>query len=235
MSTEPKVPEGQSEGGESEFTIFETANDRLKRSFGSWFWGSMVAATVVHFGLMAYWPTLEAADMAFTMEEMEAIDLPPEIEIPPPPEQIARPANPVVTDAQIDEDVTIAPTTFEENPIDDLPPPPTEGTVDISDQPTFTPYEVAPEVRNRAHVQRVLQREYPSVLRDAGVGGTVLMHFFINEQGIVDNVLVAESSGYERLDEAALRVAQEFEFTPAMNRDQQVPVWIQIPITFQTG
>jgi periplasmic protein TonB len=217
------------------YTIFDTANDRLKRSFGSWFWGSMIAATdgaFRHHGLLAERST--AADVAFTMEEMEAIDLPPEIEIPPPPEQIARPANPVVTDAQIDDDITIAPTTFEDNPIDDLPPPPTEGTVDISDQPTFTPYEVAPEVRNRAHVQQVLQREYPSTLRDAGVGGTVIMHFFINDQGIVDNVLVAESSGYERLDEAALRVAQEFEFTPAMNRDQQVPVWIQIPITFQT-
>jgi periplasmic protein TonB len=89
-------------------------------------------------------------------------------------------------------------------------------------------------VRNRQAVGRALEREYPSLLRDAGIGGTVLMHFFINETGELENVLVAESSGHQALDDAALRVAQVFEFTPAMNRDQQVPVWIQIPVTFQT-
>ncbi|TVR51515.1 MAG: energy transducer TonB [Gemmatimonadales bacterium] len=214
--------------------VFETANDRFKRSFGSWFWGSMVAATLVHFMVLAFWPNLTASDFSFVMDDIVAIDLPPEIEIPPPPEQIQRPANPVVTDAQIDEDITIAPTTFEDNLPDDLPPPREEGAVDISDQPTFTPFTVAPEVRNRQAVGRALEREYPSLLRDAGIGGTVLMHFFINETGELENVLVAESSGHQALDDAALRVAQVFEFTPAMNRDQQVPVWIQIPVTFQT-
>ena len=36
----------------------ETANERLKRTFGSWFWASMIAATVVHFGAFAFWPSL---------------------------------------------------------------------------------------------------------------------------------------------------------------------------------
>jgi len=216
--------------------IFETANDRFKRSFGSWFWGSMVAATVVHFAIMAYWPDLEASDVTFAMTEIEAIELPPEIEIPPPPEAIARPANPVVTSAAIDTNVTIAPTTFEQNPIEDLPPPPTDAVViDIAAQPTFTPYEVAPSISNRNQVQSALVREYPAVLRDSGVGGTVLMHFFIDDTGSLENVLVAESSGFEQLDQAALRVADVFEFSPALNRDEVVAVWIQVPITFTTN
>jgi protein TonB len=168
------------------------------------------------------------------MAEIEAIDIPPEIEIPPPPEQIARPANPVVTGAQIDDDITIAPTTFESNPIEELPPPPVTGVVDISQQPSFTPYETAPEVRNRPEVQAALQREYPALLRDAGIGGTVVMWFFINDQGVVENTEVNQSSGHAQLDQAAVRVAEIFEFTPALNRDQRVPVWIAIPITFQT-
>jgi periplasmic protein TonB len=172
--------------------------------------------------------------VSFTMDDMEAIDLPPEIEIPPPPEQIQRPANPVCHEATIDDDVTISPTTFEDNMPDDLPPPPTESSAGIGEEPTFTPFTVAPEVRNRAEIGRVLQREYPSTLRDAGIGGTVVMHFFINEEGEVENVLVAESSGHSALDQAAERVAMAFEFSPALNRDQRVPVWIQIPITFQT-
>jgi len=34
-------------GGAPPMNAFDTANDRLKRSFGSWLWGSMMAAVVV--------------------------------------------------------------------------------------------------------------------------------------------------------------------------------------------
>lgn len=231
MSNQPSQP-GQSE--RTDMSLFETANDRFKRSFGSWFWGSMLTAVVVHFAVMAFWPNLQASDVSFTMEDMEAVDLPPEIEIPPPPEQIQRPANPVVSEAQIDDDITISPTTFEDNQPDDLPPPPAQAEGGIGDEPTFTPYTVEPEVRNRAEVQRALEREYPSTLRDAGIGGTVIMYFFIDENGNVQNTEVAQSSGHTALDEAAHRVAMTFEFTPALNRDQRVPVWIQIPIIFES-
>ncbi|MEX1258563.1 MAG: energy transducer TonB [Gemmatimonadota bacterium] len=215
--------------------LYETANDRFKKSFSSWFWSSMVVATFVHFAFLAFFPDLQASNLSFTMEELTAIELPPEIEIPPPPEQISRPASPVVTDAQIDDDITIAPTTFEDNPISDLPPPPTQGTVDISSQPVFTPFEVAPELRNAAEVQRILEREYPAMLRDAGVGGTVVVHFFINEEGIVQNSLIHESSGQSQLDDAAMRAALQFRFTPALNRETPVPVWVSIPVTFQSN
>lgn len=231
MSSETRSPGGPA-GLESE--IYDTANDRFKRSFGAWFWGSMLAATLVHFAVMAFWPDLEASDLAFVMDEIEAIELPPEIEIPPPPEQIQRPAEPVITDAQIDEDITIAPTTFEDNPMEDLPPPPTQGGVDISEQPTFTPYEVEPELRNPREVQQALVREYPSILRDAGIGGVVEVWFFIDENGEVQNAQVNQSSGHESLDAAAERVAYAFRFSPALNRDQPVPVWVSIPIRFQT-
>ena len=211
----------------------ETANDLFKRSFDSWFWGSMIVATFVHAALFQFWPTLTAEDVSFTAEELEAIELPPEIEIPPPPEAISRPATPVIATATVDEDITIAPTTFEDNPVEDLPPPPTETTVDIAAAPTFTPMTVRPEIRNRSAVIQAMERGYPPILRDAGIGGQVLVWFFINEQGRVVDNRIANSSGNAQLDEAALRGASVYEFTPALNRDQVVPVWVQIPITFQ--
>jgi len=69
--------------------------------------------------------------------------------------------------------------------------------------------------------------------REAGIGGTVVIHVFIDTEGQVQNVLVHESSGHPALDAAAGRVALQFEFSPALNRDQQVPVWISLPITFE--
>ena len=214
-------------------TAFETENDRFKRSFSSWFWSSMIAATVVHFMLFQFWPTLTAEDVSFTVEELETIELPPEIEIPPPPERISRPATPVMAAADIDEDITIAPTTFEENPVQDLPPPPTEVVVDVAAAPVFTPMTVRPEIRNRGEVVRAMSRAYPPILRDAGIGGQVVVWFFISEDGVVLDKRVSQTSGHPQLDDAALEVAGVYQFTPALNRDQKVKVWIQIPITFQ--
>ncbi|GMV05362.1 MAG: hypothetical protein AMXMBFR53_16410 [Gemmatimonadota bacterium] len=210
-----------------------TANDRLKRSFSTWFWSSMIAATVIHFGVFAFWPELTAEDISYTAEELEAIELPPEIEIPPPPKAIARPATPVVATTNIDEDITIAPTTFEENPVEDLPPPPEEKATDISAAPTFTPFTVAPSILNRDDVVRAMEREYPPLLRDAGIGGTVRVYFFIDENGSVQDHRIDQSSGHQALDDAALKVAAIYRFSPALNRDKKVPVWVSFPITFQ--
>ena len=43
---------------------------------------------------------------------------------------------------------------------------------------------------------------------------------------------VFETSGYEELDAAALRVADVFRFTPMWNEGEVVRAWIQLPITF---
>jgi len=160
------------------------------------------------------------------------VTLPPDIEIPPPPKAIARPATPVIASTNVDEDITIAPTTFEENPVENLPPPPAEKAQDLSAAPTFTPYTVAPSILNRDEVQRVLQQEYPPLLRDAGIGGTVKVNFFIDETGKVIKRLIDKSSGHKDLDDAALKVAAVMRFSPALNRDKKVPVWVAFPITF---
>ena len=109
---------------------------------------------------------------------------------------------------------------------------PTEASV--ADTPTFTPFTVRPDLVNEAEVMQALEDEYPPILRDAGVGGTTNVHFFIDAEGVVQRVLVAQSSGHEALDSAALRVARVFRFTPALNGDEPVPVWIAIPLIFQT-
>jgi protein TonB len=224
------VPAAAESGG-----VMLTANDIFKRSFGTWFWSSMIVATVAHFAVFALWPEMTAEDVSYTSDELTAIELPPEIEIPPPPEAIRRPATPVIATAEIDEDITIAPTTFEDNPVEDLPPPPEEvTTTDLSAAPTFTPWTVEPDIRNRDELMRALEREYPPLLRDAGIGGTVNVWFFIDEEGTVIKTQVDKSSGHKALDDAAIAVADIIQFTPALNRDKRVPVWISLGIVFTT-
>lgn len=212
-----------------------TANDRFKNTFGAWFWGSVIAAVVLHFAAFAFWPTMGYADFTIDAESLEAIELPPEIEIPPPPQQIARPATPVVGAADISEDITIAETTFESVPINNLPPPPTAtASEDVSKAPVFTPFTQAPRLTNASDVARLLERTYPPLLRDAGIGGEVIMWFFIDENGKVLKTQLNRSSGYAALDEAAGKVSEMMRYSPAYNRDKKVQVWVQIPIKFST-
>jgi protein TonB len=108
-----------------------------------------------------------------------------------------------------------------------------DAVVAIGETPSFTPFTVAPNLKNRDEVGRALEREYPPLLRDAGVGGKVEVWVRISDKGAVEDVQIHQSSGHPALDEAAIKVGQVMEFTPAMNRDKQVPVWVSIPITFQ--
>jgi TonB family protein len=104
---------------------------------------------------------------------------------------------------------------------------------DISARPTFTPYTLAPSILNREEVVRAMLDAYPALLRDAGVGGTVRVYFFIDERGEVRDTRIDSSSGHAALDDAALAVAGTYRFSPARNRDRPVPVWVSFPITFQ--
>jgi protein TonB len=101
--------------------------------------------------------------------------------------------------------------------------------------PTFTPYTVAPWLKNTQQVARALQREYPSALRSAGVGAQVLIWLFIDNTGKVQQTVLKTSSGFESLDAAAMRVAMLMEFTPALNRDRNVPVWVAVPVDFKVS
>ena len=214
-------------------TTHETANDRFKRGFNSWFWIALIIATGLHVGMFVVSPNFATEDVSFSADQLESVDIPDEIEIPPPPQAISRPATPVIADASVEEDITIAPTTFEDNPIENLPPPPGSDDQDLSAAPTFTPMTVRPQLRNNREVARALERYYPPLLRDAGIGGTVNVWFFIDENGRVVNTQINESSGYDAFDQAALKVADMMEFTPAYNRDKKVPVWVALDVTFE--
>lgn len=215
----------------------QTANDRFKRGFASWFWAGLFLATLFHAALFLTAPSFATQDFSFEAGELSVFEIPDEIQIPPPPDAVSRPRAPVIVDEALleDDDVTIAPTTLAHNPVETLPPPPSrrDAEKDLAAAPTFTPMTVRPTLRNAAEVTRALMAHYPPLLREAGIGGQVLVWFFIDEAGAVVKTLIKESSGFSAFDDAALTVADLMEFTPAYNYDQKVPVWVAIPITFE--
>lgn len=103
----------------------------------------------------------------------------------------------------------------------------------IPSEPSFVPYTVAPTLLNRDEVVQAMHDAYPQLLRDAGIGGAVRVYFYIGTDGKVLATRIDTSSGLEPLDRAALSAASVFRFTPAMNGDEAVAVWVSLPITFR--
>ena len=147
----------------------------------------------------------------------DAAEAPIAAEAPTPPGEVAPPTRP--------------PSPPSGAPPAPPPPPPEPG--ELRESPTFTPFTKAPSILNRAEIVQAMAERYPPLLRDAGIGGTARVYFFIEADGRVGNVLLDQGSGHPALDAAALAVARVYRFSPALNRDAEVPVWVSFPITFQ--
>ena len=73
---------------------------------------------------------------------------------------------------------------------------------------------------------------YPESAHEAGVEGRVVVQFVVNEQGDVQDVMVARGIG-SGCDEEAVRVVSEAKFTPGMQGGKPVKVRMAIPVTFK--
>jgi protein TonB len=106
-------------------------------------------------------------------------------------------------------------------------------TNDLAAAPFVVPMDVAPKLLNREAVGQAIQRNYPPMLRDASIGGTTTLWFFIDETGKVVKTVIKKPSGYDLLDNAAKKVADIMKFTPALSQDKKIPVWVALDVVFQ--
>ncbi|HUG40460.1 MAG TPA: energy transducer TonB [Longimicrobiales bacterium] len=208
-----------------------TANDRFKQSSRSSFWISLIVATVAHAAAFAGSPVFALDAESTTDPATDVVDLPPDLRLPEPPEPIRPPVAPVIA-ADAPTELTLDPVTPERWAARPLEAPPAGSGADDR-VPFVTPMDVAPRLLNAAEVQRALQRHYPPVLREAGIGGVVALWFHIDERGRVMETRIQRASGYDDLDGAALAVADGMEFSPALNRDRRIPVWVALEIVFE--
>ncbi|MEA2063429.1 MAG: energy transducer TonB, partial [Gemmatimonadota bacterium] len=74
---------------------------------------------------------------------------------------------------------------------------------------------------------------YPESARLSGLEGTTVLVIRITGQGDVDSAIVAQGSGDDSLDAAALRAALETEFSPRREKGQPVSRWAKYPVIFR--
>ncbi len=75
--------------------------------------------------------------------------------------------------------------------------------------------------------------EYPELARREHQEGIVWLRVHVTAHGQPDRVVVAQSSGFEALDAAAVKAVRGWEFTPAQLGESFVESEIDFPIQFR--
>jgi protein TonB len=186
-----------------------TANAEFKAKYTKYLEIGFLFAILIHAVAFAFWPEYVPSVYKLREERIEVLDIPPEIEIPPPPEEIARPEVAVEVEAsdEASEEETIAPTFLDAENLPPAPPPPPP------EPEMFFAFDTYPVVTQSA------KPRYPELARKAEVEGVVVV------------MVIAESSA-EVLNESAIEAAYKFRFTPAKQRDVPVKATISIPFRF---
>jgi protein TonB len=73
---------------------------------------------------------------------------------------------------------------------------------------------------------------YPSASRRLGEAGRVMVRVYIDEGGLPRTVQVHASSGFARLDGAAVAAVQKARFRPYVENGRPTAGWAFIPLAF---
>jgi len=138
-----------------------------------------------------------------------------QIAVPVPPLQIAAPAQTVVT----------------------VPEPPQEPVEVVVATPPAPPAPPAPPsvVTASDLGTRMVSGEaprYPVESRRKHEQGTVVLSLTLGTDGAVSSISIARSSGFSRLDDAALRAVRKWRWSPTFRGGQAVMVKGQVEIPF---
>lgn len=213
----------------------------------------IIAAVIVHMlALGTYWTVwyIQEQNRVYATRILEYADLGPPPALTDAPEMpevpVEAPSQPVigipepVDDAEVSAEMTIATQTEmsqsiapviqdieEENIIIEAPE---EENIQIDDDAlpppdAFVAFEIEPKPITP------IVPEYPELARKAGIEGTVWIKVLIDKKGDVRDAQILRSVG-AGLDEAALEALRKTKYTPAIQNNQPVAVWVAQRIIF---
>lgn len=117
-------------------------------------------------------------------------------------------------------------------PIADVPMP-SSPSAPIATEPTRAGAGPSLPVAQPLKVSRRVEPLYPPSARRAGEAGSVQLRILVDERGVPGEVQIAKSSGFARLDDAAVQAVRRWRFIAATNGNDTIAAWTQIAITFQ--
>lgn len=129
----------------------------------------------------------------------------------------------------------IAPTVDEPPPLIDIDvpvAPPAENPMPAESANAITTTAASSAPRELQTSQRV-EPAYPPSSRRLGEQGTVTLKVLVDAKGRPQDVVVGRSSGFPRLDQAAMEAVRRWRFVAATDGQGPVTTWTQVAITFR--
>lgn len=202
-----------------------TANVEFKAKYGKFIRWSLLGALVVHGLVFIFSPPITFKPYQLREEKFEVVELPDNIEIPPPPEEVQMPTVPIeaASDEEADEAQDLPETTFDDFSEMPPPPPPDAG----GDSGIFLAFDEPPIL-----IDFVTPR-YPDLAREAGFEGTVRVRVLVGEDGKVLAADVLSSDVSPAMEQAAIEAAKKCRFKPAKQRTTPVKAHVMIPFNFR--
>jgi protein TonB len=73
---------------------------------------------------------------------------------------------------------------------------------------------------------------YPPISKRLGEQGKVVVRVLIGVDGTAQKAEIRQSSGYDRLDQAALATVQRWRYVPGKRAGVPEAMWFNVPINF---
>lgn len=166
-------------------------------------------------------PTIQGVIVAAKPIEKPPEPLPPPPPPPPPPVQKPLPKPKIPLPKAPPSEHAIK----QESQPEPTPPAPVEQKPVVQQAPVTPPQADASQINNPAPV-------YPTMSKRLREEGTVVLEILVMADGSVAELRLKTSSGYERLDEAALRAVKQWHFIPAKRGDEAIDFQYELPIEF---
>jgi protein TonB len=140
--------------------------------------------------------------------------------IPPPPEP-----KPVTTNAPATEPAPAAPAVAQSAPA------PAKASTIAAAPPTPPATKIELPSASAAYLDNPAP-EYPRLSRRLNEQGTVVLRVLIGIDGTAAQAEVAKSSGFERLDHAALQAVRRWKYRPGTRNGVPEAMWFNVPVKF---
>lgn len=115
-------------------------------------------------------------------------------------------------------------------------PPPVSAPVAVAPAPPAPPAPPpAPRVELPSSDADYLQNPppaYPPMSKRLGEQGRVLVRVLIGADGVAQQAEIRQSSGYDRLDQAALATVRKWRYVPGKRNGVAEAMWFNVPINF---
>lgn len=159
--------------------------------------------------------------------------------LPTPPQPVIKKQKPVVKEKPVMPEPVASEPVAQPVAVAEAPPTPATPTVEAKAPVVTEVAQAKPEPEpvieppkfGAAYLHNPAP-SYPPLARRLGEQGRVLLRVLVSSNGDADTVALEDSSGFSKLDEAAIQAVKKWRFIPAKRSNQPISAYVLVPVKF---